>query len=146
METSASRKRRVAWPRPTRRRTAFSSASRKTAPKPPTFGASRPPPPAESPGRSLSASCPFCTVMLDDGVRETGTKPVVEHHRAERARHRQRLGAGLGRLAHALLRDRAASLLLHPHPCSARAAAESALAVARHLDRLSDRGHQLARL
>ena len=70
---------------------------------------------------------------------------VVQHHRAERAGHRERLGAGLGRLARALLVDQAAALL-HPHVRAARAAAERALAAALHLDRLTHRGHQLARV
>src|SRR5947209_2145762 len=71
---------------------------------------------------------------------------VVEHDRAERAGDRQRLGARLRGLAHALLVDRPPSLLLHPHPRPARAAAERALAPPAHLDRAADRRHELARL
>src|SRR5207245_2428696 len=59
--------------------------------------------------------------------------------------HRQRLGTGFDRLSYPLLVDRPPALLLHPHPRAARAAAEGALAVARHLDGLPDRGHELSR-
>src|ERR1700738_3511328 len=51
---------------------------------------------------------------------------VVEHHGAERARHRQRLRTGGGSLPHAFLVDGAAATLLHPHPRAAGAAAERA--------------------
>ena len=54
------------------------------------------------------------------------------------------LRARLGRLAHALLVDRAASLL-HPHVRAARAAAERALAASLHLHRLANRGDELSR-
>ena len=32
---------------------------------------------AETGAETLAVACPFCTVMLDDGVRETGTKLKV---------------------------------------------------------------------
>src|SRR5438876_135440 len=62
---------------------------------------------------------------------------VVKHHRAERTCHRQRVGAGVRRLADALLVDGLAPLL-HPHVRSSGAAAERLLAGARHLHRLAD--------
>src|SRR5215204_1716584 len=74
-----------------------------------------------------------------------GAHAVVEHHSAERTGHRQRLGAGLGGLAGALLVDKAAALL-HPHVRTAGAAAEGALLAALHLDRRSDRFDDLARV
>ena len=69
---------------------------------------------------------------------------VVEHHRAEGARDRKRLGAGRRRLADARLVDLRAALL-HPHVRAARAAAERPLAAAGHLERPADRGDELAR-
>ena len=32
---------------------------------------------AETGAETLAVACPFCTVMLDDGVRETGAKLKV---------------------------------------------------------------------
>src|SRR5581483_584433 len=61
------------------------------------------------------------------------THAVVEHDGAERARDRERVGAGGGRLARALLVDPPAALL-HPHVRAARPAAERLLAAARHLE------------
>src|SRR5918996_3586255 len=68
---------------------------------------------------------------------------VVEHDRTERTGDRERVGPGLRRLAGPLLVDLAGALL-HPHVGAAGAAAEGALAAALHLDRLPDRGHQIA--
>ena len=78
-------------------------------------------------------------------VAPTAAHAVVEHHRAERAGDGQRLGAGLGRLAHPLLVDRRA-VLLHPHVRAAGAAAERLLLPPLHLDRRADGRGQLARL
>jgi len=70
----------------------------------------------------------------DPELVAAGLHAVVQHHRAERAGHRERLGAGFGGLAHALLVDRAGALL-HPHVGAAGAAAEGPLLAALHLDR-----------
>src|SRR5450759_1077159 len=63
--------------------------------------------------------------------------PVVEHHSAERTPHRKGVGACAYGLTHAFLIDRPATLFLHEHACSAGAAAEGPLPVARHLNGLS---------
>src|SRR5829696_6334026 len=71
-------------------------------------------------------------------VVAAGAHAVIEHHRAERARHGERLSTGLGRLARALLVDQPGALL-HPHVSAAGAAAEGALLPAFHLDWRPDR-------
>ena len=78
---------------------------------------------AQAPGSTASASsvATSATRMSRPLLRHA----VVEHHGAERARDRERVGAGGGRLAHALLVDRP-RVLLHPHVRAAGAAAERA--------------------
>src|SRR5207247_4094886 len=56
-------------------------------------------------------------------------------HEAVRTRRRDRLRTGRLGLGEAGVVDACALRLLHPHPGAARAAAEGALAVPRHLDR-----------
>src|SRR5713226_7868005 len=70
---------------------------------------------------------------------------VVEHYGAEGARDRQRFGSGAGRLTYALLVDGPAAPFLHEHARASGAAAEGALAIARHLHRPACRRRQLAR-
>src|SRR5579859_8245848 len=69
---------------------------------------------------------------------------VIEHHGAEGTADRKRVRARGRGLAHALLVDGTAALL-HPHPRSARAAAERSPAVARHLHRRARGGGQRPR-
>src|SRR6266478_7010373 len=78
-------------------------------------------------------------------LRAGGAHPVVEHHRAEWACHRQGLRASAGGFAYALFVDGLAPPLLHPHARAAGAAAEGALAVARHFHRVPGGGRQLTR-
>src|SRR5713226_9609357 len=92
-----------------------------------------------------------------DGFRQKGREvddlqlragrahPVVEHYGAEGARDRQRFGSGAGRLTYALLVDGPAAPFLHEHARASGAAAEGALAIARHLHRPACRRRQLAR-
>src|SRR6266567_7672569 len=72
-----------------------------------------------------------------------GAHAVVEHHGAEGARDRERLGAGPGRLSHALLVDGPPAPFLHPHARAAGAAAEGPLAIAPHLHYMARGGRQL---
>ena len=64
---------------------------------------------------------------------------VTHHHRAERAGDGNRLSTGSDGFVGPGLIDRRADLLLHPHPGTARAAAEGLLAMTRHLGERSSR-------
>src|SRR5712691_12269990 len=120
-----------------------------------------PPPMTTAPARSRLSICGRCRGVTRatplDRLREQGSQvddlqlraggayTVVEHHRAEGARHGQRLRTSAGGFAHTLLVDGPPSTLLHPHARAAGAAAERALAVARHLHRPAGGSGQLAR-